>query len=349
MGNVTSWFPQTEAIRLYCGVAEDDWNGEPVRVGSFACISPVYGRTLRTKRVNSVKITPETRLILQDSGAFCDGPGQRLSFAAALARQQRHAARFDYDWRLSWRASYDVLIDEHRDSSGQRVKRRWSEREAWEACLETIQAASFLSAHREGIPCILSAQGVSAEQYLKCVQGILPYLRAGDMLGLGGWCILGLRPRLLPVFRETIHQVIPFVSREGVRHVHLWGCLFAPALGELLWLCDQHGLTLSVDSVGPSLRPVFGRWGYASWHDPAYRRPPLAELGRHRRLHCYLTRRWLQRFRTRERRWYRLREVRQPYPLFEDADSSAGFAGGGMPAIADVGEEAERSSLRSLS
>ena len=314
---------QEEAIRLYCGICEDDWNGQPVRVGPLACVSPVYGRTLQTKSVNYVRIAPETRVVIQDSGAFCDGPGQRLTFAAAHKRQVEHAARFDYDWRLSHRASYDMLIDEHWGTDGRRSKCRWTENEAWEACIETIRAAAFLSAHREGIPCILSAQGITASQYLKCVQGILPYLRDGDMLGLGGFCIVGLQHRLLPIFRQVIHEVVPFVASEGVKHIHLWGCLYAPALGELLYLCDQHCINLSVDSVGPSLRPVFGRWGYSFWTNRAYRRPPLSALGRHRMLHVYLVRRWLQAFRVLERRYYRWIPIRRQWRFFEDLNEEA--------------------------
>ena len=158
-------FPQCEAIRLFCGVGEDDWHGEEVEVGDFACISPVYGRTLQTKSVNYLSISCNVKAVLQDSGAFCDGPGQRLSYASALLRQEKHADQFGYADRLVDRASYDVLIDE-KWHNGRRYKQRWSEADAWEACVTTIAAAKFLSEHRNGIPCVLSAQGVSAAQYL---------------------------------------------------------------------------------------------------------------------------------------------------------------------------------------
>jgi hypothetical protein len=120
------------------------------------------------------------------------------------------------------------------------------------------------------------------------------------------------------MFRQVIHEVIPFVASEGVRRIHLWGCLYAPALGELLYLCDQHHILLSVDSVGPSLRPVLGRWGYSFWSDRSYRRPPLLELGRHRKLHVYLVRCWLRAFRDLEQRYYRWIPVRYQWPCFEN-------------------------------
>ena len=104
--------PQTEAIRLYCGSCEDDWNGLPVEVGPFACVSPVYGKTLATKSPNYVRLSPKTIAVIQDSGAFCEGVGQRLSFEAALRRQIEHAERFGYADRVTHRASYDQLIDD---------------------------------------------------------------------------------------------------------------------------------------------------------------------------------------------------------------------------------------------
>lgn len=318
-------FPQYEAIRLFCGVGEDDWNGQPVEAGDFACISPVYGRTLQTKSINYMSLSTNVKAVLQDSGAFCDGPGQRLSFAEALLRQEKHAEQFGYAGQVVYRASYDQLIDE-KWHHGRRYKQRWSEVDAWEACVTTIGAAKYLSEHRNGIPCILSAQGVSAQQYLKCVQAILPYMQAGDVLGLGGWCVIGKFPNLImPAFREILHQVIPFVGQEGIARIHIWGCLYAPALGELLYLCDQHGIQVSTDSVGPSLRPVFGQWGYASWTNLTYQRPvPGPTLARHRRLHTYLVRRWLRAFREREKRHYRSRPVRKQYG-FDDLAEAASF------------------------
>jgi hypothetical protein len=323
---------EKEAIRLYCGVGEDEWNTLPVEVGAFACISPVYGKTLATKAFNAVRLSPRTIAVIQDSGAFCDGPGQRLSFEAARMRQIEHALRCDYGDRITHRASYDVLIDEKWDISGLRHKKRWSEGEAWEACIETIRAAKYLASHRDGLNCIFSAQGINAVQYLACVQGILPYFQSGDILGLGGFCILGKMPRLMPVFRDIIHTIIPFLGSEHIERVHLWGCLYAPALGELLYLCDRYNIRLSVDSVYPSLRPVLGRWGYSAWADASYRfrRPPAGPaLGRDRRIHVYLVRRWLRDFRTREARYYRWRAQRKQADLFgEEAEAMTPLSAG---------------------
>ncbi len=269
-----------EDIRFYCGVSEHSWNFYPPAPGPLACVSPVYGNTTQRKRA-STPCLPAGTHVLQDSGAFSDGPGTRLTFAEALRRQESHAERYGYADQIAARASYDLLIDEiwsEDEAAGglfRRQKRRWTEAAAEAAVEETVQAARFLAAHRNGIPCVLSAQGVTPAQYLRCVQQIIPLLQDGDWLGLGGWCVVGKFPaQMLPVFRQTMALVIPLLGREGVRRVHLWGVIFAQALADLLWFTDQHGITVSTDSIGPAVRPALGRWGYADWCDWSYRSAP---------------------------------------------------------------------------
>jgi len=114
-----------------------------------------------------------------------------------------------------------------------------------------------------------------------------------------------------------MHQVLPFLGSEGVRRIHLWGVCYAPALGELLWLCDQWNIQLSTDSIGPQVRPVRGRWGYAEWTDTHYQRITQESdhvvrvkgfdgsllyvkeaRGHHRAMHVQQVRQWLQHFRS---------------------------------------------------
>ena len=265
------------AIQFYCGIGEQQWNHHPVAPGTLACISPVYGKTTKKKYVNRVSI-PQDTLVIQDSGAFSDNLVQRLSFREALQRQEVHASRFTYSHQIEARASYDVLIDELWSEDGSngvttRSKRRWTETQADFAVEETVQAAKYVHTHRNGLPCILSAQGVSALQYRICAERLLPYFRYGDIFGLGGWCITGKLPaQIMPVFRETMYSLIPLRGIEGRQRVHIWGVCYAPALAELLWLCDQCNIALSTDSMGPQLRPTRGQWGYAEWRDPSYKR-----------------------------------------------------------------------------
>jgi hypothetical protein len=270
--------PFAENIRFYCGVNETTWNHHPVQPGPYMCISPVYGRSLRTKTVNRVQVPRET-LVLQDSGAFSDGPGQRLSIEAALDRQVKHAETYGYAAQVTHRASYDLLIDEKWED-GRRHKERWSELDAQDAVAETVRAAAYLARHRQGVGAVLSAQGVSAKQYLACAQQIIPLLEPGDILGLGGWCILGKIHSLLAVFSETMSLLLPFLGQEGVEWVHLWGVCWPPALEILTWLAAHHGVKVSVDSAHPSLHPVQGQWGYGPWRLKNYVRPPVLDTCR---------------------------------------------------------------------
>lgn len=283
-------------IHFACGINETAWNRHPVAPGPLACVAPVYGSSERTRTENRVSV-PAGTSVIQDSGAFSDSAKSRLSFDAAYTRQMKHAERWNYAGQITHRASYDLLIDEVW-TEGNRHKRRWSEHEAESAVDETVRAAAWIAAHRDGTPLILSAQGVTAAQYLLCTQRLVPFFQRGDVLGLGGWCITGKMPSvMLPVFRQTITRVIPYAASQGIREAHIWGVLLAEALGELLYLCDRHGITLSTDSAGPSLRPCFGEWGYAEWRNPAYQRAGVERRGIERAKHVQAVREWLATFR----------------------------------------------------
>lgn len=283
-------------IDFYCGVNERQWNHHPVTPGPLACVAPVYGKSTRTKRRNCVQV-PAGVEVIQDSGAFSDKLDWRLGFQAALERQIEHAETFGYASQITHRASYDVLIDEKWEGNT-RYKERWSEQDGVEAANITVEAARYLTHHRMGLKLILSAQGVTAQQYLACTKEIVPLLEPGDVFGLGGFCIIGVKPKqMMPVFRQTIQDVIPFLGREGVKRVHIWGVCYGPALGELLWLCDQWQIALSTDSAGPSIKPARGEWGYAEWIDRSYERPPAGIRGQERARHVEATRAWLTAFR----------------------------------------------------
>jgi len=315
-----------EAIRLYCGINEQQWNHHPVAPGMYACVAPVYGKTVQTQHLNRV-VVPDGTHVIQDSGAFSDGPEQRLSVEAALDRQLAHAERFGYHTQIEAIASYDLLIDEKWEH-GVRHKARWTEEDAWDACKTTIQAAAYMSRHKpHSLSAILSAQGVSASQYLSCAQQVLPYLHEGDIFGLGGWCITGKLPtQMMPVFRDVMQQVIPFLGREGVKRVHVWGVCYTPALGELLWLCDEAGIALSTDSSGPQVRPCLGEWGYGSWRDASYTRPEPTIRGKERARHVQYTREWLAHFREREAKYYRFHSRKNQYWMQSLWEENGGIA-----------------------
>lgn len=278
-----------KGIRLYCGVNEVKWDGKPVSPGPYACISPVYGSTARTRRINSVNV-PQDTVVLQDSGAFSDGPGERLSFQEALDRQIEHSERYGYS--VSHRASYDLLIDEMW-VDGRRKKRRWSESDAERAVDETIRAARFMKESYDG-PAVLSVQGVTPSQYVVCAKEIVPMIEDGDVLGLGGWCISGKYPaQMRAPFNLTMNRLIPYVANAGVIRVHIWGVMDSRFLGPLLFLCDQWGVQLSTDSSGPQLRPKRGVWGYMGWKNRGYEKPK-DNMAVHRVMHVKIARAWLR-------------------------------------------------------
>lgn len=288
------------AIDFYCSINEKVWNQHPVAPGPLACVSPVMGSRAKKTRETPIFV-PDRTVVIQDSGAFCDDPGDRLSYKGAMERQIRHAAKYNYTHLIRAVASYDLLIDEKWES-GVRRKRRWSESEAERAVQETIDAAIYLHNHRYAIPyrtgLILSAQGVTVNQYMECLEGVAPLYEKGDAIGLGGWCIIGIkRGKIMPTFERVIQRAIPYLASHRVNWIHIWGVLYAKALGKLLPLCDTYGMRLSTDSSGPQRRPAFGSWGYADWIDKEYKRPPTSTRGLERARHVQAVRDWLNGFR----------------------------------------------------
>lgn len=201
-----------------------------------------------------------------DSGAFTDRPEARLTPAQAFDRQlrwERAACRLwgipEGAWRAFGLVSYDRLIDEVW-VAGRRHKRRWAVADAERAVEETVEAARYLADQRERVAprtLLLSCQGVDAAQYEACVAEVLRVATSTDWIGLGGWCILGRYTTWLPTFWATLHAVLPRIAAAGIRHVHIFGVLYQPALGGLLWLADRHGLTVSTDSSAPMLSARF--------------------------------------------------------------------------------------------
>lgn len=113
---------------------------------------------------------------------------------------------------------------------------------------------------------VMSCQGVDAAQYESCVSQVLEYCQPHDVLGLGGWCILGRKKSYLPTFFEAMKRSLPLVSEAGIKRVHIFGVTwyrpirgFIPPLPTLLYECDKLGLELSTDGTSPI--------GNALWKD----------------------------------------------------------------------------------
>lgn len=256
---------QTEDVRLYCGAGNETTYTHPANAGEYACIAPIYGRA--KKYETRVHVDSDCQ-VLQDSGAFSDNTAQRLTFAKALERQNKHADKWGYADLIEAQASYDWLVDELW-IDGARHKIRASPAAAEMMVAETVAAAKWIDAHREyaiAPRLVISAQGSDDRQYLDCTQRLMPYMRDNDIFGLGGWCIIGKMPRvMMPIFEATMKRVIPFLGREGIKRVHVWGVCYAPALGMLLAAADEWGIDVSTDTAGAMLRPTLGQWGYDDW------------------------------------------------------------------------------------
>ncbi len=272
----------TQDIVFYCGLNEKLWNYHIPHTGKYVCIAPVYGRS--TKYTSQVKVPAMVEEVRIDSSAFSDNIKNRLSFSNALDRQIKHAIDFEYVHKVRDIAAYDLLIDEkwHNDI---RIKERWTVEEANYAVDETVKAAQFLVTQRSylnrvfsrNINLVLSLQGVEVNQYMECARRIVPLLEENDTVGLGGWCITGLkRSIILPSFKLIMSELIPFLARYKVKQIHIWGVVFPEALAYLLKLCLIYGIKLSTDSTSPCVYPVRGHWGYGSYYK-SISVPPILE------------------------------------------------------------------------
>jgi hypothetical protein len=205
-----------------------------------------------------------------DSGAFPEVRiDRRITPEQALNRQLEQLVKFPTQPRETWLVSYDRLIDE-KFIGGDRKKERWSVEDAEEAVRQTVEAAQYFHSQRDRLSqftLVQSCQGVDAAQYLRCVEEVLQYCIPNDVLGLGGWCILGKQKKWLPTFWETIASVVPLVAKAGITKIHIFGVTWwrstkgfpQTPLGSLLWLCDKHGIALSCDGRSPI--------GNALWHE----------------------------------------------------------------------------------
>lgn len=247
-----------QGIKLYIGSGAGSIKGEKVVLNGNRCFSAAYSAS----RSNCKSLDPQAVEILLDSGAFSDAPEKRLTAELALKRQldwEENAAKI---WGLNTYqvgalASYDYLIDELW-IEGKKSKRRWSVKDAEKAVVETISNAFYLASQRRKLSprrLVLVAQGVDKSQYLQCIDKILTISKPGDILGLGGWCILGTF--LGYYWRETFSEVIEAAAKQikgaGIEQIHIFGCTYLPSLGKALWLCDRFGLKISVDSSRPLL------------------------------------------------------------------------------------------------
>lgn len=255
-------------------------------IGGAIQLSP--GRVGRRKgKPTTVTKTPDCGAVnfawsevLYDSCAFTDVLTQsRITPELALERQLVTLDQLPQMLRLLL-VSYDLLIDE-KHVNGTRIKQRWSVKEGEEAVKATVDAAKYLDSQRyrlDGYELVMSCQGVDAGQYQRCVAKVLEFCQPNDVLGLGGWCILGRQKSYLPTFWEAMRRSLPLIAEAGLKKVHIFGVTwykptqgFIPPLPVLLHECDRLGLTLSTDGTSPIGNALWKNWKRAGATFPYWR------------------------------------------------------------------------------
>lgn len=274
--------PKDAAIRCFVNAQSRAFCGDPNNISGDIQFAPIEIRKGKNGWNIREDVPPgydtvdmaNCRLLF-DSGAFPEvRVDRRVTPKHSLDRQLVQLAQFPVQPSETWIVSYDRLIDE-KHIDGDRVKQRWTEDEAELALTQTIDAAKYLDSQRYRIKkhtLVQSCQGVTPSQYLRCVESVLEFCQPQDVLGLGGWCILGKQKKWLPTFWDTIELVIPRIAEAGIKRAHIFGVTWwkqqrgftHTPLSSLLWLCDQYGIELTTDSRSPI--------GKALWKgDNAYR------------------------------------------------------------------------------
>ena len=189
---------------------------QPELVTGRIMVNPVY---FRIKNVLPCSI-------LCDSGAFQDiHLMQRLTPKQALDRQfmlwNRLALPFEAIATYDQMAGIDEAI-----VNGQKVKIRGNENSAAKAVHETLVSAEYYKSQQDAINShiIYVAQGIHTKQYAKCTDELLTLMRPNDYYGFGGFCIIGRqRKTMLPLFKETVTEVLPMLYKKGIQRVHVFG------------------------------------------------------------------------------------------------------------------------------
>jgi hypothetical protein len=225
----------------------------PERVANRICLNPSYPVTLGG-RSSSLSI-------MLDSGAFQDIRTQdRLTFEGALQRQLDFER--DQDFFANYLVSYDRIVDESPTVQGQRKKRRVVGQTADRYVQETVDAAKYLADQRDNLSprrLILSNQGVSPDQYIDCVKEVLKFAEPSDVIGFGGFCIIGQIPKYTADYFEVLKRALPLLRRRRIRRIHIFGVGVFKVLIKTHVICSRVGITPSYDTSSLELNAVFGR------------------------------------------------------------------------------------------
>lgn len=196
-----------------------------------------------------------------DSGAFQDVGQRRLSPWQALDAQLRFEEQLR--WWLGDETFHFEVVFIYDDPAGvdeavidgKKIKVRGTEASAALAVADTLSAARYYASQRPRIQGRIGwvGQGIDADQYAACVAAMLPLMQPHDVMGYGGFCILGRMPtRMTATFQETIARVAPLVRDSvGITHHHLLGVMYAPGIRFAAALAERLALTFATDGSGP--------------------------------------------------------------------------------------------------
>lgn len=223
----------------------------PETITPFLCLNPYY----------NVSLKPGCKVhYMIDSGAFQDvSTNSRLSFKDALKRQ------LDFEEKIGQISeclvSYDRLVDEQVNEKGQ-FKKRVDFDISKDYVSETIDAARYLSEQRSQLAprkLILSCQGTTVKQYLECMESILDFAQPGDIIGLGGFCILSKSIEYEKQFYSIIKDAFPMIQNAGIDRVHIFGMGIFRALVQTDFYARINSIHCSYDTSSPEMNSVFGK------------------------------------------------------------------------------------------
>ena len=238
-------------IKFYVSKCGNVLNKKPWNIENIVdniCLNPSRQVKL-CKKVN----------VLLDSGAFQDvDKNSRLTFSDALDRQLGYEKKLGF--KVQRIVSYDQLVDEQ-VVEGRKIKRRVDPDIGQNFVDVTIQASKFLVNNRmrlTGRQLVLSCQGVSVEQYIYCLGEVLNLAIPSDCIGLGGFCVIGNKPKLIKQFLDISKIAFPMISKCGISDIHLFGVTAARVLLPWYQIAKEYDFNLSIDSSAFERRSIFG-------------------------------------------------------------------------------------------
>lgn len=241
-------------MKFYVSKNHDRLNGRPFTpelAVDNVCLNPLYSARISKKSAAKV---------LLDSGAFQDRKKtQRISPEQALDRQLQYEIRQGFQSELL--VSYDRIVDEASGSSG-RNKKRVSYYTAAKYVEQTIDGAKYLAdSRRDLLPrrLVLSCQGVTTPQYLNCVREVASFAEPSDVIGFGGFCIIGQQRSLSKKFLRVVERALPLLKRRRIQRIHFFGVGYFPALVRANALCRKMGIDPSYDTSSYEFNGVMGR------------------------------------------------------------------------------------------